>query len=78
MSADTVPILSSAVSMAALLFGIYTYNHKASNDEMDKLKARVRDLETELRFAHSERTRLEQANIKLMSELLDRRREDAA
>ena len=66
----TISVIALFLSIAMGLFTVYTFKQKASHDELEQLKSKVRELEAALGTSERERNRLERENYKLMADLL--------
>ena len=73
---STISIIALFLSLAMGIFTVYTFKQKASHDELEQLRSRVRELETEVASCMRERSRLERENYKLMADLLANKRND--
>ena len=71
---STVALLSLFLSLVMGAFTIYTFRQKASHEEVERLKSRVRELEAELTTSERERNRLARENYTLMADLLANKR----
>lgn len=67
---STISLIALFLSIAMGVFTIYTFKQKASHDELEQLKSKVRELEAALGTSERERNRLERENYKLMADLL--------
>ena len=66
----TISTIALFLSIAMGLFTVYTFKQKASHEEVEQLKTKVRELEAALATSDRERNRLERENYKLMADLL--------